>query len=184
MASRGFSKLRSALLPSHSQVNQRRSTVFFFFSSHQHSRSFAAAAQKPTAAAGSEAQGGEEAVKKKRRSKKKNFIEVAQFLPNWGVGAKFTKSHWPEGNFYRVTNVKLYKSGRHGAAWGIFHQSEAPKTDEAQKIGGVNKRCWRYVPEGAQTAWKRIVTFAAASSPAVSSASPAPDTPATEVSAS
>jgi hypothetical protein len=89
---------------------------------------------------------------------------VAQFLPNWGIGAKFTKSHWPDGNFYRVTNVKLYKSGRHGAAWGVFHQSEAPKTDEVQKIGGVNKRCWRYVPEsgvdaGAETAWKRIVSF-------------------------
>ncbi|MCO5553943.1 hypothetical protein L7F22_007469 [Adiantum nelumboides] len=90
---------------------------------------------------------GEAVVKKKRRRRKKTFLEVAQFLPNWGLNARFTKSHWPEGNFYKVTKVKVYKSGRQGAAWGVFHQNEAAKTGEVQKIGGVNKRCWRYVPD-------------------------------------
>lgn len=85
-------------------------------------------------------------------------MEVAQFLPNWGIGAKFAKSHWPVGNFYRITNVKVYKSGRHGAAWGVFHHEEAAKSGETQKIGGVNKRCWRYIPEGEPAmAWKRTM---------------------------
>ncbi|MCO5575448.1 hypothetical protein L7F22_029249 [Adiantum nelumboides] len=101
---------------------------------------------------------GEAVVKKKRRRRKKTFLEVAQFLPNWGLGARFTKSHWPEGNFYKVTKVKVYKSGRQGAAWGVFHQNEAAKTGEVQKIGGVNKRCWRYVPDVDLSAlvWKRV----------------------------
>lgn len=98
-------------------------------------------------------------MKKKRKKRKKTFMEVAQFLPEWGQGCKFTKSHWPPGNFYEVTKVKVYKSGRHGAAWGIFHEDKAAKTGEPQKIGGVNKRCWRYIPDGdvAAVVWKQSV---------------------------
>ncbi|KAI5077140.1 hypothetical protein GOP47_0006964 [Adiantum capillus-veneris] len=108
-------------------------------------RAFSARAASKEPASTEEA--GEKDVVKKRRRKKKTFLEVAQFLPDWGVGARFTKSHWPAGNFYKVMKVKVYKSGRHGAAWGVFHQNESAKTGELQKIGGVNKRCWRYVPE-------------------------------------
>eukprot|EP00250_Pteridium_aquilinum_P022754 c25664_g1_i1 orf=73-726(+) len=131
------------------------SPQFRVFSAHPRAFSVQAAEKEPASTA--EGEGGENAAVKKKRKRKKTFMEVAQFLPDWGLGAKFTKSHWPPGNFYKVTKVKVYKSGRHGAAWGVFHQEEVAKTGETQKIGGVNKRCWRYVPEGgvAAVAWKR-----------------------------
>ncbi|KAH7421148.1 hypothetical protein KP509_13G042400 [Ceratopteris richardii] len=100
---------------------------------------------------------GEKSAVAKKRKRKKTFMEVAQFLPNWGLGGRFKKSHWSLGDFYKVTKVKVYKSGRHGAAWGVFHKDAVPKTGEVQKIGGVNKRCWRYLPDADPTAvaWKR-----------------------------
>lgn len=126
--------------------------------SFANSRAFSAqAVSKEPASTAAE---GEKADVKKKRRKKKTFLEVAQFLPNWGLGARFKKSHWPAGNFYKVTKVKVYKSGRHGAAWGVFHQEEVAKTGEVQKIGGVNKRCWRYIPDMDISAliWKRSAT--------------------------
>ncbi|BBN00043.1 small subunit ribosomal protein S34 [Marchantia polymorpha subsp. ruderalis] len=77
--------------------------------------------------------------------KKKNLVEVLQFLPNWGVGAKVCKGHWEPDTFYQLTRIQLGKDARHGAAWGIFHASGAPKSGVEEKIGGVNKRCWRYL---------------------------------------
>lgn len=46
-------------------------------------------------------------IKPKRR-KKKNLIEVAQFLPNWGVGYHMAKAHW-NGVSYEITKINLYK---------------------------------------------------------------------------
>ncbi|XP_044479375.1 uncharacterized protein LOC123206272 isoform X2 [Mangifera indica] len=80
------------------------------------------------------------ASKKPKRKKKKNLFEVAQFLPNWGIGYHMAKTHW-ESVYYEITKINLYKDGRHGKAWGIAHKDDAPK-----KISGVHKRCWRYIP--------------------------------------
>eukprot|EP00249_Psilotum_nudum_P005534 c18974_g1_i2 orf=366-860(+) len=96
------------------------------------------------------------APKKKRSKKKKNFFEVAQYLPCWGVGAKLAKSHWDPLAYYVVTNVRLYKNGRQGKAWGIFHNAGAPQTGEAEKIGGVNKRCWRYIEDPPERLYRRL----------------------------
>ncbi|CAJ2660930.1 unnamed protein product [Trifolium pratense] len=79
-------------------------------------------------------------TKKSKRRKKKNFFEVAQFLPNWGIGYHMAKTHWQEVS-YEITKLNLYKDGKHGKAWGIAHKNDAPK-----KISGVHKRCWRYLP--------------------------------------
>ncbi|PIA32111.1 hypothetical protein AQUCO_04500009v1 [Aquilegia coerulea] len=80
--------------------------------------------------------------KPKRKKKKKNLFEVAQFLPNWGIGYQMAKTHWV-GISYQITKVNLYKDGRHGKAWGIVHKEAA---DAPKKISGVHKRCWSYIP--------------------------------------
>ena len=48
-----------------------------------------------------------DSIKPKRR-KKKNLIEVAQFLPNWGIGYHMAKAHW-NGVSYEITKINLYK---------------------------------------------------------------------------
>ncbi|KAL1552905.1 hypothetical protein AAHA92_13647 [Salvia divinorum] len=84
-------------------------------------------------------------AKKPKRKKKKNLFEVAQFLPNWGLGYHMTKTHWAEVS-YEITKINLYKDGRHGKAWGIAHKNGLPAADAPKKISGVHKRCWRYIP--------------------------------------
>lgn len=46
--------------------------------------------------------------KKSTRRKKKNLFEVAQFLPNWGIGYHVAKKHWNEVS-YEITKLNLYK---------------------------------------------------------------------------
>ncbi|CAH8366273.1 unnamed protein product [Eruca vesicaria subsp. sativa] len=84
-------------------------------------------------------------IKPKRRKSKKNLIEVAQFLPNWGIGYHMAKSHW-EGVSYEITKINLYKDGRHGKAWGIVHKDGLRAAEAPKKISGVHKRCWKYIP--------------------------------------
>ncbi|XP_030524350.1 uncharacterized protein LOC115736671 [Rhodamnia argentea] len=84
-------------------------------------------------------------AKKPKRKKKKNLFEVAQFLPNWGIGYHMAKTHWT-GVSYQITKINLYKDGRHGKAWGIVHKEGLPAADAPKKIGGVHKRCWKYIP--------------------------------------
>ncbi|WCJ20397.1 hypothetical protein M5689_002632 [Euphorbia peplus] len=82
---------------------------------------------------------------KPKRKKKKNLFEVAQFLPNWGIGYHMAKSHW-QGVSYEITKINLYKDGRHGKAWGIAHKEGLPVADAPKKMSGVHKRCWKYIP--------------------------------------
>ncbi|XP_006597246.1 uncharacterized protein LOC114386928 isoform X1 [Glycine soja] len=86
-----------------------------------------------------------ENLKKSKRRKKKNLFEVAQFLPNWGIGYHMAKTHWNEVS-YEITKINLYKDGRHGKAWGIAFKNGLPLADAPKKISGVHKRCWRYIP--------------------------------------
>ncbi|KAG9453258.1 hypothetical protein H6P81_006162 [Aristolochia fimbriata] len=86
---------------------------------------------------------------KPKRKKKKNLFEVAQFLPNWGIGYKMAKTHW-KGVSYEITKINLYKDGRHGKAWGIVHKDGIVAADAPKKISGVHKRCWKYIPEPKQ----------------------------------
>ncbi|KAK2975880.1 hypothetical protein RJ640_015311 [Escallonia rubra] len=83
-------------------------------------------------------------AKKPKRKKKKNLFEVAQFLPNWGLGYHMAKTHWT-GVSYQITKINLYKDGRHGKAWGIVHKGGLPAADSPKKISGVHKRCWKYI---------------------------------------
>ncbi|KAG6412494.1 hypothetical protein SASPL_125173 [Salvia splendens] len=79
-------------------------------------------------------------AKKPKRKKKKNLFEVAQFLPNWGLGYHMAKTHWAEVS-YEITKINLYKDGRHGKAWGIAHKNAC--------ILNSQSRPWRnLVPEG------------------------------------
>ncbi|XP_022632751.1 uncharacterized protein LOC106780527 isoform X1 [Vigna radiata var. radiata] len=100
--------------------------------------------------------------KKSKRRKKKNLFEVAQFLPNWGIGCHMAKSHWNEVS-YEITKLNLYKDGRHGKAWGIAHKNGCsvkhnvpkikclPLADAPKKISGVHKRCWKYLSDVVKT---------------------------------
>ncbi|CAN6692854.1 unnamed protein product [Malus baccata var. baccata] len=104
-------------------------------------RSFSTASQDPTSAASSPSS----ASNKPKRKKKKNLFEVAQFLPNWGLGYQMAKTHWV-GVSYQITKINLYKDGRHGKAWGIVRKEGLPAADAPKKISGVHKRGWRYIP--------------------------------------
>lgn len=57
---------------------------------------------------------------KLRRKKKKNLFEVAQFLPNWGIGYKLAKSHWRDVS-YQLTKINLYKVPRLLVSLVILH---------------------------------------------------------------
>ncbi|XP_011624697.1 uncharacterized protein LOC18437780 isoform X2 [Amborella trichopoda] len=81
------------------------------------------------------------AQKKPKRRKKKNLFEVAQFLPNWGIGYQLAKNHWAHGFYYQITKVNLYKDGRH----------DVPTAETPNKISGVHKRGWRYIPHSKKT---------------------------------
>ncbi|XP_060175270.1 uncharacterized protein LOC132605987 [Lycium barbarum] len=83
-------------------------------------------------------------IKKPKRKKKKNLFEVAQFLPNWGLGYHMAKTHWT-GVSYEITKINLYKDGRHGKAWGLAYRDGLPIADAPKKISGVHKRCWKYI---------------------------------------
>ncbi|CAL1361237.1 unnamed protein product [Linum trigynum] len=83
--------------------------------------------------------------KKSKRRKKKNLFEVAQFLPNWGLGYHLAKAHWTSVS-YEITKINLYKDGRHGKAWGITYKDGLPAAEAPKKISGVHKRCWKYLP--------------------------------------
>ncbi|CAN7006023.1 unnamed protein product [Brassica rapa subsp. trilocularis] len=89
-------------------------------------------------------------IKAKRRKSKKNLIEVAQFLPNWGIGYHMAKAHWT-GVSYEITKINLYKGGRHGKAWGIVHKDGLRAAEAPKKISGVHKRCWKYIPNLSKT---------------------------------
>ncbi|GLJ40349.1 hypothetical protein SUGI_0829630 [Cryptomeria japonica] len=86
-----------------------------------------------------------EVAKVKTKRKKKTLFEVTKFLPDWGIGYKFFKTHWDPNVYYELTRINLYKDGIHGKAWGIFHKNGMPKPKAPQKISGVNKRVWRYI---------------------------------------
>ncbi|KAL9228690.1 hypothetical protein vseg_004243 [Gypsophila vaccaria] len=79
----------------------------------------------------------------KPKKKKKNLFEVAQFLPNWGLGYHLAKSHWSNVS-YEITKINLYKDGRHGKAWGLAYKDGLP-APAPKKISGVHKRCWKYI---------------------------------------
>ncbi|CAM8928993.1 hypothetical protein QQ045_023425 [Rhodiola kirilowii] len=87
---------------------------------------------------------------KPKRKKKKNLFELAQFLPNWGIGYHMAKTHWT-GVSYQITKINLYKDGRHGKAWGVAHKDGLPAAEAPKKISGVHKRCWRYIPNLSKT---------------------------------
>ncbi|KAK6234975.1 hypothetical protein SCA6_010312 [Theobroma cacao] len=65
--------------------------------------STASSTQNPRASSSSSA-----ASKKPKRKKKKNLFEVAQFLPNWGLGYHMAKTHWTDVS-YQITKINLYK---------------------------------------------------------------------------
>ncbi|CAN8248452.1 unnamed protein product [Cochlearia groenlandica] len=109
-------------------------------------RNFSAAASPPSIENPSSA----EPIKPitRRKKNKKNLIEVAQFLPNWGIGYHMAKVHW-NGISYEITKINLYKDGRHGKAWGIVHKDGLQAAEAPKKISGVHKRCWKYIPSSA-----------------------------------
>ncbi|KAL6497505.1 hypothetical protein OROHE_027134 [Orobanche hederae] len=102
-------------------------------------RDLSTASSTTSTAANVSAPGGE--AKKPKRKKKKNFFEVAQFLPNWGIGYHMAKTHW-SGVSYEITKINLYKDGRHGKAWGVVHKDAVfklrmPQRKLVESISGV-----------------------------------------------
>ncbi|KAG5253774.1 Mitochondrial 28S Ribosomal protein [Salix suchowensis] len=125
---------RAAVSVTNQTLSLFRLSLCNLLKSFSTSTSSSSAAENPT----------NETSKPKRR-KKKNLFEVAQFLPNWGIGYHMAKSHWANVS-YEITKINLYKDGRHGKAWGIAHKDGLPIADAPKKISGVHKRCWKYIP--------------------------------------
>ena len=50
----------------------------------------------------------EATAKEAKRRKKKNLFDVAQFLPEWGIGYKVAKTTWRDVS-YQITKINLYK---------------------------------------------------------------------------
>ncbi|KAA8549346.1 hypothetical protein F0562_001030 [Nyssa sinensis] len=125
------SSLASRVAPMERTASFLRLSLNFFrnFSSSSTTAN-AAASTNPTASA---------AAKKPKRKKKKNLFEVAQFLPNWGIGYHMAKTHWI-GVSYQISKINLYKDGRHGKAWGIVHKDGLPAADAPKKISGKFKQ--------------------------------------------
>ncbi|WOK95560.1 hypothetical protein Cni_G04267 [Canna indica] len=112
--------------------------IGFLLRSFDAIRSFSAAPDAPSSTA--------QVAEKPKRKKKKTLFEVAQFLPNWGIGYKMAKTHWRDVS-YEITKINLYKDGRHGKAWGIRYKAGLPASDAPIKLSGVNKRGWKYILE-------------------------------------
>lgn len=74
------------------------------------------AASSPSSSPTSPSSSSSSSVKKPKRKKKKNLFEVAQFLPNWGIGYHMAKTHWT-GVSYQITKINLYKVGS-SICWG------------------------------------------------------------------
>ncbi|AED97127.1 unnamed protein product [Arabidopsis thaliana] len=125
----------------------RTETVGAFSLSLSLLRNFSAA---PSAASTPASENPSSDSNKPKRRKKKNLIEVAQFLPNWGIGYHMAKAHW-NGISYEITKINLYKDGRHGKAWGIVHKDGLRAAEAPKKISGVHKRCWKYIPNLSKT---------------------------------
>ncbi|XP_019092607.1 PREDICTED: uncharacterized protein LOC104745886 isoform X2 [Camelina sativa] len=98
----------------------RTETVGAFRLSFNLLRNFSAS---PAASPPSSENPSSDANKPKRR-KKKNLIEVAQLLPNWGIGYHMAKADWNRIS-YEISKINLYQYGRHGKAWGIVHKDES-----------------------------------------------------------
>ncbi|XP_071737484.1 uncharacterized protein [Rutidosis leptorrhynchoides] len=107
--------------------------------------STSSSSSSPASASATTTTSSSSTVSKSKRKKKKNLFEVAQFLPNWGLGYQMAKTHW-SGVAYEITKINLYKDGKHGKAWGIVHKDGVPAADVPKKISGVHKRCWKYIP--------------------------------------
>ncbi|KAG6494748.1 hypothetical protein ZIOFF_042509 [Zingiber officinale] len=124
-------------------VNHRpsmRNAMSLFFRSLDVVRSFSDVSATPS-------MGTQEDEKlKPKKNKKKNLFDVAQFLPNWGIGYQMAKSKWRDLS-YKITKINLYKDGRHGKVWGIRHKAGLPVSDTPVKMSGVNKRGWKYINE-------------------------------------
>ncbi|KAJ0084483.1 hypothetical protein Patl1_31204 [Pistacia atlantica] len=100
------------------------------------------------------------ASNKPKRRKKKNLFEVAQFLPNWGIGMvsmeKLGELLIKMGIIAQSTVWNsLGYGGRHQNIYGLlllnWDEGEVlvcglPIADGPKKISGVHKRCWRYIP--------------------------------------
>ncbi|KAK9727159.1 hypothetical protein RND81_05G262700 [Saponaria officinalis] len=100
--------------------------------------------QNPNSSTSTTTATSDSSTKTKLKKKKKNLFEVAQFLPNWGLGYHMAKSHWTNVS-YEITKINLYKDGKHGKAWGLAYKDGLP-APAPKKISGVNKRCWKYIP--------------------------------------
>lgn len=92
----------------------------------------------------------EEQVKKRYR--RKNIAEVASYLPDRGVGVKFTRLLWLrngyENSYWTITRVEEKNKGRlryYGKrTWkGVEDPRERP-------VRTGQKRGWRYILEGDQ----------------------------------
>ncbi|KAL7094777.1 hypothetical protein ACP275_11G125700 [Erythranthe tilingii] len=116
--------MATGLLARRAQSTIGETSALFRSSFSSFLRNLSTAAPINSSAAESAAEAGGE-VQKPKRKKKKNLFEVAQFLPNWGIGYHMAKTHWT-GVSYEITKINLYKDGRHGKAWGLVHKDGNP----------------------------------------------------------
>lgn len=92
----------------------------------------------------------EEQVKK--RSKRKNIAEVGSYLPDRGVGMKFTRLLWLrngyENSYWTITRVEEKNKGRLRYYGRLTWKGVEESIERPVRTG--QKRGWRYILEGDQ----------------------------------
>lgn len=97
-------KMAAVLMNRASALERMANHFRLSFNLFRNSSTTASTASPPAAAAAA----AEGRANKSKRKKKKNLFEVAQFLPNWGLGYHVAKTHWT-GISYQITKINLYK---------------------------------------------------------------------------
>ena len=117
------------------------------------SQSFAAlrryaSIQATPGAATAEASGAEAATKPKRY-KRKNLAEVAAYLPENGLGAKFTRLMWIrngyENSYWTITRIKENPAGLLRYYGRLTWRGV--ETGRVRRVNTQCKRGWRFIRE-------------------------------------
>ena len=108
-----------------------------------------ATAQAQAGKTAAESAGATDAATKPRRYKRKNLAEVAAYLPENGLGAKFTRLLWIrngyEGSYWTITKIRETEAGKTRFYGRLTWRGV--DTGRERRVNTQNKRGWRFIRE-------------------------------------